>query len=266
MLTNFYDPKNICSFFRQWIMHFFVSTISNHRLSLSNESSKTINPFIPEISLPAREEPDQLLPKREKKKRVIARCRFLESIFGTHWLIVQYRIFFKTLPDDPCHWPIEWILLFRSISLPQFTHSPFFPSEATDSNRSTFPSLLSLTLSYHCLVSSRDRIVANFLPTPPTSHLPDWESIVLPERFPSPVHFRFISINRSFSQNLRLPREVSFPREGSRGGKERALGTHRQTIDPFSLPVAFHPVVTRSLTGSVILYGEIRVHSNFSGL
>lgn len=99
MLTNFYDPKNICSFFRQWIMHFFVLTISNHRLSLSNESSKTINPFIPEISLPAREEPDQLLPKREKKKRVIARCRFLESIFGTHWLIVQYRIFFKTLPD-----------------------------------------------------------------------------------------------------------------------------------------------------------------------
>lgn len=156
--------------------------------------------------------------------------------------------------------------LSQHFPLPQFTQSPFFPSEATDSNRSTFPSLLSLTLSYHCLVSSRDRIVANFLPTPPTSHLPDWESIVLPERFPSPVHFRFISINRSFSQNLRLPREVSFPREGSRGGKERALGTHRQTIDPFSLPVAFHPVVTRSLTGSVILYGEIRVHSNFSGL
>lgn len=198
--------------------------------------------------------------ERKKKKRVIARCRFLESIFGTHWLIVQYRIF------SPRQGSIEWILLFRSISLPQFTHSPFFPSEATDSNRSTFPSLLSLTLSYHCLVSSRDRIVANFLPTPPTSHLPDWESIVLPERFPSPVHFRFISINRSFSQNLRLPREVSFPREGSRRGKERALGTHRQTIDPFSLPVAFHPVVTRSLTGSVILYGEIRVHSNFSGL
>lgn len=262
MLTNFYDPKNICSFFRQWIMHFFVLTISNHRLSLSNESSKTINPFIPEISLPAREEPDQLLPKREKKKRVIARCRFLESIFGTHWLIVQYRIFFKTLPDKGQSSEFYSFAAFPSRSL----QSPFFPSEATDSNRSTFPSLLSLTLSYHCLVSSRDRIVANFLPTPPTSHLPDWESIVLPERFPSPVHFRFISINRSFSQNLRLPREVSFPREGSRGGKERALGTHRQTIDPFSLPVAFHPVVTRSLTGSVILYGEIRVHSNFSGL
>lgn len=232
MLTNFYDPKNICSFFRQWIMHFFVLTISNHRLSLSNESSKTINPFIPEISLPAREEPDQLLPKREKKKkRVIARCRFLESIFGTHWLIVQYRIFFKT----PRQGSIEWILLFRSISLPQFTHSPFFPSEATDSNRSTFPSLLSLTLSYHCLVSSRDRIVANFLPTPPTSHLPDCygESIVLPERFPSPVHFRFISINRSFSQNLRLPREVSFPREGSRGGEGEGFG-HASTNDrPF---------------------------------
>lgn len=85
MLTNFYDPKNICSFFRQWIMHFFVSTISNHRLSLSNESSKTINPFIPEISLPAREEPDQLLPKREKKKKessrdVVSSSRFLELI------------------------------------------------------------------------------------------------------------------------------------------------------------------------------------------
>lgn len=77
------------------------------------------------------------------------------------------------------------------------------------------------------------------------------------------VSFRLIDLS------LRIfvsPREVSFPREGSRRGKERALGTHRQTIDPFSLPVAFHPVVTRSLTGSVILYGEIRVHSNFSGL
>lgn len=85
MLTNFYDPKNICSFFRQWIMHFFVLTISNHRLSLSNESSKTINPFIPEISLPAREEPDQLLPKREKKKKessrdVVSSSQFLELI------------------------------------------------------------------------------------------------------------------------------------------------------------------------------------------
>lgn len=182
------------------------------------------------------------------------------------WNSLTHRPIQNLLQDSPRQGSIEWILLFRSISLPQFTHSPFFPSEATDSNRSTFPSLLSLTLSYHCLVSPRDRIVANFLPTPPTSHLPDWESIVLPERFPSPVHFRFISINRSFSQNLRLPREVSFPREGSRREKERALGTHRQTIDPFSLPVAFHPVVTRSLTGSVILYGEIRVHSNFSGL
>lgn len=123
MLTNFYDPKNICSFFRQWIMHFFVLTISNHRLSLSNESSKTINPFIPEISLPAREEPDQLLPKREKKKkRVIARCRFLESIFGTHWLIVQYRIF------SPRQGSIEWILLFRSISPSRSLHTLlFFP-------------------------------------------------------------------------------------------------------------------------------------------
>lgn len=222
----------------------------------------------PKYLFPRARNPINSCQRERKKKRVIARCRFLESIFGTHWLIVQYRIF------SPRQGSIEWILrlrnfldkLFRSISPPQFTHSPFFPSEATDSNRSTFPSLLSLTLSYHCLVSSRDRIVANFLPTPPTSHLPDWESIVLPERFPSPVHFRLISINRSFSQNLRLPREVSFPREGSRGGKERALGTHRQTIDPFSLPVAFHPVVTRSLTGSVILYGEIRVHSNFSGL
>lgn len=86
MLTNFYDPKNICSFFRQWIMHFFVSTISNHRLSLSNESSKTINPFIPEISVPAREEPDQLLPKRERKKKkessrdVVSSSQFLELI------------------------------------------------------------------------------------------------------------------------------------------------------------------------------------------
>lgn len=264
MLTNFYDPKNICSFFRQWIMHFFVSTISNHRLSLSNESSKTINPFIPEISVPAREEPDQLLPKREKKKKKSHREMSFPRV--NFWNSLTHRPIQNLLQDSPRQGSIEWILLFRSISLPQFTHSPFFPSEATDSNRSTFPSLLSLTLSYHCLVSPRDRIVANFLPTPPTSHLPDWESIVLPERFPSPVHFRFISINRSFSQNLRLPREVSFPREGSRGGKERALGTHRQTIDPFSLPVAFHPVVTRSLTGSVILYGEIRVHSNFSGL
>lgn len=88
--------------------------------------------------------------------------------------------------------------LSQHFPLPQFTHSPFFPSEATDSNRSTFPSLLSLTLSYHCLVSSRDRIVANFLPTPPTSHLPDWESIVLPERFPSPsifVSFRLIDLS-----------------------------------------------------------------------
>lgn len=66
-------------------MHFFVSTISNHRLSLSNESSKTINPFIPEISVPAREEPDQLLPKRERKKKessrdVVSSSQFLELI------------------------------------------------------------------------------------------------------------------------------------------------------------------------------------------
>lgn len=245
-------------------MHFFVSTISNHRLSLSNESSKTINPFIPEISLPAREEPDQLLPKREKKKKessrdVVSSSQFLELIDSSSNTESSSRLSQTRVNRVN-------FTLSQHFPLPQFTHSPFFPSEATDSNRSTFPSLLSLTLSYHCLVSSRDRIVANFLPTPPTSHLPDWESIVLPERFPSPVHFRFISINRSFSQNLRLPREVSFPREGSRGEKERALGTHRQTIDPFSLPVAFHPVVTRSLTGGVILYGEIRVHSNFSGL
>lgn len=149
------------------------------------------------------------------------------------WNSLTHRPIQNLLQDSPRQGSIEWILLFRSISLPQFTHSPFFPSEATDSNRSTFPSLLSLTLSYHCLVSSRDRIVANFLPTPPTSHLPDWESIVLPERFPSPVHFRFISINRSFSQNLRLPREVSFPREGSRGGEGEGFG-HASTNDrPF---------------------------------
>lgn len=125
MLTNFYDPKNICFFFRQWIMHFFVLTISNHRLSLSNESSKTINPFIPEISLPAREEPDQLLPKREKKKkRVIARCRFLESIFGTHWLIVQYRIFFKTLPDKGQSSEFYSFAAFPSRSLHTLLFSP----------------------------------------------------------------------------------------------------------------------------------------------
>lgn len=51
------------------------------------------------ISSRARGTRSTLAKEREKKKRVIARCRFLESIFGTHWLIVQYRIFFKTLPD-----------------------------------------------------------------------------------------------------------------------------------------------------------------------
>lgn len=50
------------------------------------------------ISSRARGTRSTLAKEREKKKRV-ARCRFLESIFGTHWLIVQYRIFFKTLPD-----------------------------------------------------------------------------------------------------------------------------------------------------------------------
>lgn len=263
MLTNFYDPKNICFFFRQWIMHFLVLTISNHRLSLSNESSKTINPFIPEISVPAREEPDQLLPKREKKKKKSHREMSFPRV--NFWNSLTHRPIQNLLQDSPRQGSIEWILLFRSISLPQFTHSPFFPSEATDSNRSTFPSLLSLTLSYHCLVSSRDRIVVNFLPT---SHLPDCygESIVLPERFPSPsifVSFRLIDLSlRIFVSPVRC----RSPGREAGGGKERALGTHRQTVDPFSLPVAFHPVVTRSLTGSVILYEEIRVHSNFSGL
>lgn len=222
-------------------MHFFVLTISNHRLSLSNESSKTINPFIPEISLPAREEPDQLLPKREKKRKKSHREMSFPRV--NFWNSLTHRPIQNLLQDSPRQGSIERILrlrnfldkLFRSISLPQFTHSPFFPSEATDSNRSTFPSLLSLTLSYHCLVSSRDRIVANFLPTPPTSHLPDCygESIVLPGRFPSPVHFRFISINRSFSQNLRLPPRGVVPQGGKQEGEGEGFG-HASTNDrPF---------------------------------
>lgn len=77
------------------------------------------------------------------------------------------------------------------------------------------------------------------------------------------VSFRLIDLSlRIFVSPVRC----RSPGREAGGGKERALGTHRQTVDPFSLPVAFHPVVTRSLTGGVILYGEIRVHSNFSGL
>lgn len=78
----------------------------------------------------------------------------------------------------------------------------------------TFPSLLTLSYS-HCLVSS----IANFLPSllANFSFTRLWRSI---DRFAgtvsSLVHFRFTSINRSFSQNLRFDSssEVSFPREG----------------------------------------------------
>lgn len=68
---------------------------------------------------------------------------------------------------------------------------------------------------------------------------------------PSRFHSRLI--------DLCSLRRSSFP-----GGRS---AMHASANDrPFSFPVAFHPVVTRPLIGSVILYQEIRVHSNSRAL
>lgn len=108
---------------------------------------------------------------------------------------------------------IEWIF---KIILNEITKFPFFQS--IDSRNTIYRISFPYAFFYHCLVSSNS-LIQNY-----------GESIVLPECFSSLVHFRFVSINRSFSQNLR--RGV-VPRGGKRGskGKERLLD--RRTIDPF---------------------------------
>lgn len=84
MLTNFYDPKNICSFFRQWIMHFFVLTISNHRLSPMNRPRRSTHSF-PKYLFPRARNPINSCQRERKKKKessrdVVSSSQFLELI------------------------------------------------------------------------------------------------------------------------------------------------------------------------------------------
>lgn len=88
-------------------------------------------------------------------------------------------------------------------------------------------------------------------------------SIVLQERFrPSSI---FVSL-RLIDLSLRI--FVSTPRVRCRSPGRGGIDLHASSTNdrPFSLLVAFHPVVTRSLIGSVILYEGIRVHSNSRAL
>lgn len=83
------------------------------------------------------------------------------------------------------------------------------------------------------------------------------------ERFrPSSI---FVSL-RLIDLSLRI--FVSTPRVRCRSPGRGGIDLHASSTNdrPFSLPVAFHPVVTRSLIGSVILYEGIRVHSNSRAL
>lgn len=216
------------------------------------------------ISSRARGTRSTLAKEREKKKKSHREMSFPRVNF---WNSLTHRPIQNLLQDSPRQGSIEWILLFRSISPSRSLHTLlFFPRKQpilTDPR-------------FHHYFPSRFLIIVLFLreieSSPISSQLrqlliyPTGNRSFCRNGFHPPsifVSFRLIDLSlRIFVSPVRC----RSPGREAGGGKERALGTHRQTIDPFSLPVAFHPVVTRSLTGSVILYGEIRVHSNFSGL
>lgn len=148
-------------------------------------------------------------PSQDLKHRSLSQTKG-----SIEWILIEITKFSQQQTFE-----LKWSILISfppsiNLTITQFTKSISSLSRRSNTEILTFPSLLTLSYS-HCLVSS----IANFLPSllANFSFTRLWTSI---DRFAgtvsSLVHFRFTSINRSFSQNLRFDSssEVSFPREG----------------------------------------------------
>lgn len=131
---------------------------------------------------------------------------------------------------------IEWIF---KIILNEITKFPFFQS--IDSRNTIYRISFPYAFFYHSLVSSN----SSFKTTGNRSFCRN-------AFHPSSIFVSFRLIDLS----PRISVEESFPGEGNGGARGRKGFWIDERSTPFSLPVAFHPVVTRDI---------IQIHSKFAG-